>query len=246
MAGLSGKNIFVTGGSRGIGASIAKWAAEQGARVGLSYSSRPDAAEQVLASLPGEGHFAVEMKLQEAASIEKAFVELLDKFGSLHGFVNNAGITKDQLLLRMKEEDFTSVLQVNLTGTFTCTKLAVKAMLKNRAGSIVNLTSIIGHTGNAGQANYAASKAGITGFTKSVAQEVASRNVRVNCVAPGFIVTDMTGALTDDQKNQISSKIPLARLGQPEDVASAVGFLLSDHATYITGQTLHVNGGLLM
>lgn len=246
MAMLKGKNILITGGSRGIGAGIVKWLAEQGARVAFTYTSRPEAADQVLNDLPGDGHFNLAMNVSDSSSVEVAFKEALEKMGSLHGLVNNAGVTKDQLLLRMKEEDFNATLDVNLTGTFLCTKLAVKAMLKAKEGSIVNLTSVVGHMGNPGQANYVASKAGITGFSKAVALEVASRGIRINCVAPGFIVTDMTEAMTDDQKKQISDRIPLGRLGQVEDIASAVGYLLSDQSTYMTGQTLHVNGGLYM
>ncbi len=246
MSSLKGKNILVTGGSRGIGAGIVKVLAERGARVAFTYTSKPELADAVLKELPGEGHFTLNMNVSDAESVEKGFAECLEKMGTLHGLVNNAGITKDQLLLRMKVEDFESVLDVNLTGCFLCTKLAVKSMLKNRQGSIVNLTSVIGHTGNPGQVNYAASKAGIDGFTKSVAQEIASRGIRANCVAPGFIVTDMTDAMSEDMKKQISDKIPLGRLGQVDDIASAVGFLLGDDSTYITGQTIHVNGGLYM
>lgn len=246
MGLLEGKNILVTGGSRGIGAGIVKWLATQGARVAFTYTSRPEAAQKILDDLPGEGHLVLPMNVGESASVEDAFKNCLEKMGSLQGLVNNAGVTKDQLLLRMKEDDFKSVLDVNLTGTFTCTKLAVKAMLKAREGSIVNLTSVVGHSGNPGQANYTASKAGVLGFSKSVALEVASRGIRVNCVAPGFIVTDMTEAMTDAQKKEISDRIPLGRLGQVDDISAAVSFLLSDQSTYITGQTLHVNGGLYM
>jgi 3-oxoacyl-[acyl-carrier protein] reductase len=246
VSDLKGKNILVTGGSRGIGAGIVKCLARQGARVAFSYTSRPELAEQILKDLPGEGHFTLKMNVAEAESVEAAFSEVLEKMGSLQGLVNNAGVTKDQLLLRMKPEDFESVLEVNLTGCFLCTKIAVKNMLKQRSGSIVNMTSVIGHIGNGGQANYAASKAGILGFTKSVAQEVASRGIRANCVAPGFIVTDMTDAMSEDQKTQIAGRIPLGRLGQVDDIASAVSFLLGDESTYITGQTIHVNGGLYM
>lgn len=246
MALLKGKNILITGGSRGIGAGLVKWAAGQGARVAFTYTSRPEAAEKVLSELSGDGHFSLAMNVGDSASVEEGFSQVLEKMGSLQGLVNNAGITKDQLLLRMKEDDFKSVLDVNLVGSFLCTKLAVKAMLKAREGSIVNVTSVVGHMGNPGQANYVASKSGLTGFTKSVAHEVASRGIRVNCVAPGFIATDMTDAMTEDQKKSISDKIPLGRLGQTEDVAAAIGFLLSDQSTYITGQTIHVNGGLWM
>lgn len=243
---LTGKNILITGGSRGIGAGIAKQLASEGAKVAITYSSSESQAQEVLNSLPGAGHMMVHMQVADEVSVEKAFNDVLEKMGSLHGLVNNAGITKDQLLLRMKSEDFSSVIDVNLKGTFLCTRFAVKHMMKARAGSIVNITSVIGQTGNAGQANYAASKAGAEAFSKSIAQEVGSRHIRVNCVAPGFIVTDMTDKLTEDQKKAILSKVPLQDLGKTEDVAHAVAFLLSDKSRYITGHTLSVNGGLYM
>jgi 3-oxoacyl-[acyl-carrier protein] reductase len=245
-ARLKGKNILVTGGSRGIGAGIVKRLAQDGARVALTYTSKPDLAEAVLKSLPGSDHLALELNVSSEESVEQTFKVLLEKFGKLDGLVNNAGVTKDQLLLRMKAEDFDQVMQTNLRGAFLCTRLATKAMLKARQGSIVQITSVIGHSGNAGQANYAASKAGIEAFTKSIAQEVGSRNIRLNCVAPGFISTDMTDVLPDTQKNAILAKIPLQKFGTTEDVAAAVSFLLSDESAYITGQTLHVNGGMYM
>ncbi len=246
MSLLVGKKIIVTGSSRGIGAGIARLLADEGATVAITYSASEGPAREVLASLKGSGHMIVSLQVADEASVAKAFEQVLAQFGELDGLVNNAGITKDQLLLRMKAEDFQSVIDINLKGTFLCTKLAVKTMMKARKGSIVNITSVIGQSGNAGQANYAASKAGVEGFTKSIAQEVGSRQVRVNCVAPGFIVTDMTDKLTDDQKTAILSKVPLQTLGQPDDVAHAVAFLLSDKARYITGHTLCVNGGLYM
>ena len=241
---LSGKNILVTGGSRGIGAGIVRRLAEEGARVFFTFASRPEAAEIVLKSLPGEGHQAFEMNVSQEDSIESGFKRILEQVAKLDGLVNNAGITRDQLLLRMKTEDFDQVLQTNLRGSYLCTRAAVKAMLKARQGSVVNITSVIGHSGNPGQSNYAASKAGITAFTKSIAQEVGSRNIRVNCVAPGFITTEMTEVLTDEQKSAIMAKIPLQKLGRPEDIAAAVAFLLSDESSYVTGQTLHINGGM--
>lgn len=243
---LAGKKIMVTGSSRGIGAGIARLLADEGAQVVITYSSSEGPAREVLASLKGTGHMIVALQVADEASVSAAFAKVLETFGSLDGLVNNAGITKDQLLLRMKQDDFQSVMDTNLKGTFLCTKLAVKTMMKARKGSIVNITSVIGQTGNAGQANYAASKAGIEAFSKSIAQEVGSRQVRVNCVAPGFIVTDMTDQLTEEQKTGILSKVPLETLGQTEDVAHAVAFLLSDKARYITGHTLSVNGGLYM
>jgi 3-oxoacyl-[acyl-carrier protein] reductase len=243
---LKNKTILVTGGSRGIGAGIVKRLAEDGARVAFTYTSNQAAAEEVLKNLPGDGHLAFELHVESEESVEKLFKAVLEKMDKLDGLVNNAGITKDQLLLRMKAEDFDQVLHTNLRGVFLCTKLATKAMLKARQGSIVNVTSVIGHSGNSGQANYAASKGGITAFAKSIAQEVGSRNIRVNCVAPGFITTHMTDVLPEEQKNAILAKIPLQKFGQTSDIANAVSFLLSDEASYITGQTLHVNGGMGM
>ncbi len=246
MALLGGKKIIVTGSSRGIGAGIARLLASEGAQVAVTYSSSEGPAREVLASLKGSGHVITPLRVDDEASVQKAFETILGSFGEIDGLVNNAGITKDQLLLRMKIDDFDSVLDTNLKGTFLCTKLAVKHMMKARKGSIVNITSVIGQSGNAGQANYAASKAGVEGFSKSIAQEVGSRNIRVNCVAPGFIVTDMTDKLTDEQKAGILSKVPLQSLGDSDDVAHAVAFLLSDKARYITGHTLSVNGGMYM
>lgn len=246
MSLLAGKKIIVTGSSRGIGAGIAKLLASEGAQVAVTYSASEAQARDVLASLPGQGHMITPLQVGDEASVAQAFDNVLAKFGDLDGLVNNAGITKDQLLLRMKVEDFQSVLDINLKGTFLCTKLAVKTMMKARKGSIVNITSVIGQSGNAGQANYAASKAGVEGFTKSIAQEVGSRHVRVNCVAPGFIVTDMTDKLNEEQRKAILDKVPLQTLGETNDVAHAVAFLLSDKARYITGHTLSVNGGLYM
>jgi 3-oxoacyl-[acyl-carrier protein] reductase len=227
--------------------------AREGARVAVTYTSRPDSAEKVLAELNASavkgatgGHIIVNMDVSQEDSVEKGFEQIFKEFGKVDGLVNNAGITRDQLLLRMKVADFDDVMRTNLRGVYLCTDAVMKPMMKARAGSIVNITSVIGHSGNAGQANYAASKAGITAFSKSVAQEMGSRNIRVNCVAPGFITTDMTDVLPEAQKNAILAKVPLQKLGEVEDVAAAVAFLLSDEAKYITGQTIHVNGGMLM
>lgn len=243
---FEGKAVMVTGSSRGIGAAIARRLAAEGARVAVTYSSKPDAAEQVMKTLPGEGHICLKLDVSDEASVQAAFDEALKAFGKLDGLVNNAGITRDQLILRMKTEDFDAVINTNLKGTFFCTRAAVKTMMRARSGAIVNITSVIGEMGNAGQSNYAASKAGIEAFSKSIAKEVGSRGVRVNCVAPGFIVTEMTDVLSDEQKNAILEKVPLNQFGQVEDVAAAVAFLLSDEAKYITGHTLSVNGGLYM
>jgi 3-oxoacyl-[acyl-carrier protein] reductase len=243
---LKGKNILITGGSRGIGSGIAQALAAQGARVALTFSSSPEGAEKTLASLTGTGHMKIKMDVSNAASVEQGFEELFKSFDKLDGLVNNAGITRDQLLMRMKEEDFDAVLNTNLKGAFLCTKAVMRPMLKARCGSIVNVSSVIGQMGNAGQSNYAASKAGLEGFTRSVAQEVASRSIRVNAVAPGFITTDMTDALDPKQKEAIQAKIPMQRLGTVDDVAQCVSFLLSDMSLYITGQVFQVNGGLYM
>lgn len=243
---LTDKRVLVTGGSRGIGAGIAEFLAEMGAKVAITYTSKPDLAENVIAKLKGTGHFAVAMNVSSSESVQNGFEQVLEKMGGIDGLVNNAGITKDQLILRMKDEDFDSVIETNLKGLFLTSKLAVKAMLRQKSGSIVNISSVVGQMGNPGQTNYAASKAGIEGFTRSLAQEVASRTIRVNAVAPGYIATDMTDALDAKQHDAISSRIPLGRLGKPLDVAAAVAFLLSDVSAYITGQVIGVNGGLYM
>lgn len=246
MSRFAGKKILVTGSSRGIGAGIARKLAEQGASVAVTYASNPGSAEQVIGSLKGDGHLLLKLDISDEASVTAAFEEISAKWGKLDGLVNNAGVTRDQLLLRMKTDDFQAVIDTNLKGTFLCTRAAAKMMLKARSGSIVNITSVVGEMGNAGQSNYAASKAGTEGFSKSVAQEIASRSIRVNCVAPGFIVTDMTDSMTEQAKAAITSKIPLGTLGDVEDIANAVSFLLSDEAKYITGHTLSVNGGMYM
>ena len=243
---FEGHHILVTGSSRGIGAAIALKLAEEGAKVAITYSSNPASAEKVLGSLPGNGHLMLSLNIGDEASVAAAFEQIAAKWGQLDGLVNNAGITRDTLILRMKTEDFQAVVDTNLKGTFLCTRAAVKMMLKARKGSIVNITSVIGESGNAGQSNYAASKAGIEGFTKSIAQEVGSRSIRLNCVAPGFIATDMTDALNEAQKTAILGKVPLGTLGDTNDVAAATAFLLSNEAKYITGHTLSVNGGLYM
>jgi 3-oxoacyl-[acyl-carrier protein] reductase len=246
MNSLAGKKIFVTGGSRGIGAAIVRTLAQKGAIIAFTYSSQEAAAKQVYSELSGSEHFFLKMDINDENSIKTAIDSVISKFGEVDGVVNNAGITKDGLLLRMKTEDFDQVISTNLRGTFLVTKTFLKPMLKAQKGSIVNITSVIGQTGNAGQANYAASKAGTEAFSKSVALEVASRNIRVNCIAPGFISTEMTEKLTEETKNQILSKIPQKRIADPVEVANTVAFLLSDESQYITGQTLNVNGGMYM
>ncbi|MBN8537851.1 MAG: 3-oxoacyl-[acyl-carrier-protein] reductase [Deltaproteobacteria bacterium] len=243
---LSGKRIIVTGGSRGIGATIVQVLAENGAQVVFTYSSKEESAQKVLASLKGEGHFYIQMDVANETSVTKGIETIFEKWPDIDGLVNNAGITKDSLLLRMRTEDFDQVIATNLKGTFLLTKHISKYLMKARKGSIVNITSVIGQTGNAGQSNYAASKAGTIGFSKSIALELASRNVRVNCVAPGFIATEMTHVLSDDVKSKIMEKIPMQRMGDTKDIAHAVKFLLSDESSYITGHTLSINGGMFM
>lgn len=246
MNSLTGKNILVTGGSRGIGAAIVKLLASSGCRVAFTYSSNETAAKAVLDSLSGSSHFMVKMNVADEASVTDAFNQVLEKMPDLHGLVNNAGITKDQIILRLKTEDFDSVINTNLKGVYLTTKIATKVMMKARQGSIVNITSIIGQTGNVGQSNYAASKAGIEAFAKSVALELASRNVRINCVAPGFIATEMTEAIQPEAKEKMLSSIPMQKIGEGIDVAYAVRFLLSEESKYITGHTINVNGGMYM
>ncbi|MGE0764221.1 MAG: 3-oxoacyl-[acyl-carrier-protein] reductase [Bdellovibrionales bacterium] len=243
---LQGKLILVTGASRGIGAGIAQTLAQQGARVALTYSSNRESAEKVCQNLPGAGHICISMNVSDSSSVQQAFDEVLKQFDRLDGLVNNAGITKDQLILRMKDEDFDNVIQTNLRGTYLCSKLAVKSMIKARSGSIVNVSSVVAKMASPGQTNYSASKAGIEGFTRSLAFEVASRHIRVNAVAPGFIVTEMTSVLDARQQEAIASRIPMGKLGAVQDVAAAVTYLLSDESTYVTGHVLAVNGGLYM
>jgi 3-oxoacyl-[acyl-carrier protein] reductase len=247
MSDLKGKRIVVTGSSRGIGAGVAKFLSEQGARIAVTYSSSAAGGEKVMSELKGDGHLLVNLNVSSSESVNQAFEEILKKFdGGIDGLVNNAGVTRDGLLMRMKDEDFDQVISTNLRGAFLCTRAVMRPMIKARGGSIVNISSVIGQMGNAGQSNYAASKAGLEGFTRSVALEVASRGIRVNALAPGFIVTDMTDALDEKQKEAIQSRIPLQRLGSVEDIAQSVSFLLSDASLYITGQVLQVNGGLYL
>jgi 3-oxoacyl-[acyl-carrier protein] reductase len=248
MAGrLSGKVAMVTGASRGIGRAIARALAAEGAFVCAAARDEGKLAEVVgeITAAGGQAS-ALALDVADRTSVDAAVKAALDAHGRVDVLVNNAGITRDNLLLRMKQDDWDQVIATNLTGTFLCTQAVLKPMIKQRGGRIVSVTSVVGLTGNAGQANYAASKAGIVGFTKAVAREVASRSITVNAVAPGFIETDMTGAMTDKAREAITGSVPLGRVGRPEDIASAVVFLVSDEAAYITGQVLGVDGGFHM
>ena len=243
---LDNKIAVVTGGSRGIGRAIALKLASQGAQIVVNYTSNSAAADSVVKEVEALGSkaIAVQANVSMASDIENLIKETESQLGKIDILVNNAGITRDGLLIRMKEEDFDQVIDVNLKGVFLTTKLIGKKMLKQRAGSIVNITSVVGLMGNAGQANYAASKAGVIGFTKSVAKEFASRGITVNAVAPGFIESDMTAKLDEKVVENYMTAIPLSRFGKADDVANTVAFLVSDQANYITGQTLQVDGGM--
>lgn len=245
---LQGKHALVTGASRGIGRSIALELAKQGASVAVNYSGSEDRAQAVVEEIEAMGQKA--FKIQADVSNEKSVKEMIkavvDTFGSIDILVNNAGITKDNLLMRMKEDEFDQVINTNLKGVFLCTKAATRPMMKQRSGKIINVASIVGVSGNPGQANYVAAKAGVIGMTKSVAKELASRNILVNAVAPGFISTDMTDALSDEQRTSMLELVPLGKLGTPENVATVVRFLASNDAEYITGQTIHIDGGMVM
>jgi 3-oxoacyl-[acyl-carrier protein] reductase len=245
---FSGKNVLVTGSSRGIGAEIAKSLAGFGLKVWINYRSGEMEAKAVQADIIASGGEAEVIGFD--VSDERAFVDAMKQIvatdGQISYLVNNAGITKDKLAMRMKSDEFMLVIEANLKSTFIGCREATKAMSKKRFGSVVNISSIVGETGNAGQTNYAASKGGVIAMTKSFAMEVAPRGIRFNSVTPGFIATEMTAILKDEVKDAFTAKIPLARFGEPKEVAEAVAFLLSDHSSYITGETLKVNGGMLM
>ena len=245
---LDGKTALVTGASRGIGRAIALCLAAEGARVAINYAGNVKAAEEVKAAIEAAGGTAIlcQADIADSAAVEAMVANVVKEFGTIDILVNNAGITRDTLLMRMKNEDFAKVLDTNLKGVFYCTKAISKLMMKKRSGRIVNMASVVGLVGNAGQTNYAAAKAGVIGFSKSAAKELASRGITVNVVAPGFIGTDMTAGLPESVKEKMLTDIPLGRMGEPEDVASAVLFLASDQASYITGQVVNVDGGMVM
>ena len=242
------KVAFITGATRGIGRAIALELANEGYNIALNYRTENEALETLKKEISelGVECYPVQGDVSKAEDSERMTKEIIEHFEQIDVLVNNAGITKDKLIQRMKEEEFTDVINVNLVGTFNITKNVIKYMTKKRYGKIINISSVVGISGNAGQSNYAASKAGIIGFTKSIAKELASRNITANAVAPGFIQTDMTNVLKDEVKEAIEGTIPLKRLGTAEDVAKVVKFLASDESSYITGQVINVDGGMLM
>ena len=243
------KVALITGGSRGIGEKIAERFAQAGYNLIINYVSNIENVEELEAKIKGNANIEIlfiQSDVTSFESCENMVNEAIKKFGHIDVLVNNAGITKDTLLMRMKEEDFDKVINVNLKGTYNVTKNVIPYMMKKREGKIINISSVVGISGNAGQTNYSSSKAGIIGFTKSLAKEVGSRNILVNAVAPGFIKTQMTDILKEEVKNEISNKIPLKRMGTPKDVANVVKFLASEDSSYITGQVIHIDGGMLM
>lgn len=245
---LSGKTALVTGASRGIGRAIALELAAAGADVAVNYAGSEEAAAAVAREIEGMGRRAITIKADvgNAAEAESMVSQTIEAFGHLDILVNNAGITRDNLIMRMKEEEFDQVINTNLKGVFNCIKAVTRPMMKQRSGRIINISSVVGALGNPGQANYVAAKAGVIGLTKASARELASRGITVNAVAPGFIATDMTDKLSDEQKGALLPQIPLGRMGAPEEIARVVRFLASEDASYLTGQTLHVDGGMYM
>ncbi|KPU43945.1 3-oxoacyl-[acyl-carrier-protein] reductase FabG [Oxobacter pfennigii] len=245
---LKGKTALVTGGARGIGKAIAIKLAEAGANIVINYSGSVEAAKETVEQLQALGVSAMSIKadVSKLDQVESLMDEVVKNYDSIDILVNNAGITKDTLIMRMTEEDFDTVITINLKGTFNCIKAATKYMIKKRSGKIVNISSVVGVIGNAGQANYSASKAGIIGLTKSAARELCTRNINVNAIAPGFIATDMTSELPEKIKNEYMDKIPFKRFGSAEDIAKAAVFLSSEMSDYITGQVINVDGGMVM
>ncbi|UAA40409.1 3-oxoacyl-ACP reductase FabG [Paraneptunicella aestuarii] len=244
MSDLQGKIALVTGASRGIGKAIAEKLLSLGATV-IGTATSENGAANIAEYLGDKGMGAV-LDVSQQDSIDALMSSIKEKYGDIDILVNNAGVTRDNLLLRMKEEEWQTIMDTNLTSIFRMSKVVLRGMMKKRAGRIINIGSVVGSSGNPGQANYAAAKAGLIGFTKSMAREIASRGVTVNVVAPGFIATDMTEELSDEQKAAIMKDVPAERLGKPSEIAAAVAFLASDEAAYITGETLHVNGGMFM
>lgn len=242
------KSALVTGASRGIGRSIAIQLAEEGYKVAVNYTGNKEKADAVVEEIKAKGveAFAIQANVANGDEVKAMIKEVVSQFGSVDVLVNNAGITRDNLLMRMKEQEWDDVIDTNLKGVFNCIQKVTPQMLRQKSGSIINLSSVVGAVGNPGQANYVATKAGVIGLTKSAARELASRNITVNAVAPGFIVSDMTDALSEELKAQMLEQIPLAKFGEDSDIANTVAFLASEKAKYITGQTIHVNGGMYM
>ncbi len=245
---LENQVVLVTGGSRGIGKSVALACAREGAHVIINYAGNVKAAEETVKEISdlGQKCLAIQADISKLADVERLIEEATAEFGKIDVLVNNAGITRDGLLMRMKEEDWDAVIETNLKGVFLCTKAVIRGMMKQRTGRIINMTSVVGVMGNAGQANYAAAKAGVIGFTKSTAKELASRGITVNAIAPGFIHSDMTAILPESVKEEMIKAIPIGRMGEADEVADTVLFLASNSARYITGQVIHVDGGMVM
>jgi 3-oxoacyl-[acyl-carrier protein] reductase len=245
---LEGKAALVTGASRGIGREIALELARQGANVAVNFSGSEAKANEVVDEIKALGReaFAVKCDVSNSVEVAEMVKGTVERFGKLDILVNNAGITRDNLLMRMKEEEWDDVININLKGVFLCTKAVTRQMMKQRVGRIINIASVVGVSGNPGQANYVAAKAGVIGLTKTAAKELASRNITVNAIAPGFITTDMTDKLSEEVKSEMLKQIPLARLGEPKDIAKITAFIASDDSAYMTGQTLNVNGGMVM
>jgi 3-oxoacyl-[acyl-carrier protein] reductase len=243
---LQDRVAIVTGGSRGIGRAIVERLAADGARVAFTYNSSPGPAEEIAASLGADRSTAVQCDVTSAEDIQNLVERVSASWGKIHILVNNAGITRDNLVMRMSQADFEDVLKTNLTSAFLASKAVIRPMMSERWGRIINIASVVALVGNPGQANYVASKAGLIGLTKSMAREVASRNILVNCIAPGFIQTDMTSKLNEAQQGELLTQVPLRRMGRPEEIAAMVSFLASDDAAYITGQVFAVDGGMTM